>query len=89
MNQKDRERPSVENGRKRSSGQTGLIKESIFSDQAAELPIENLININTETRNMLDMIQTLDFDIFSIRNSTKENELITVITYIMHKHRLF
>ena len=38
---------------------------------------------------MLELVQTLDFDIFSIRKTTKENELLTTITYLLHKHKLF
>jgi len=34
-------------------------------------------------------VKEIEFDIFSVRASTMENELVTVITYIMHKENLF
>lgn len=50
------------------------------------MKIEDLIYLNTEANDMLNMITTTDFDIFTIRSATKENELLTTITYILHKH---
>jgi hypothetical protein len=38
---------------------------------------------------MLDMIETEDFNIFDVRRDTKENELITSITFLLHKNRIF
>jgi hypothetical protein len=46
---------SQNGGRKRISGTNpGLIKESIFSDQAAEMPIENLLSFNEEAKSMFE-----------------------------------
>jgi hypothetical protein len=38
---------------------------------------------------MMDKINTHDFDIFEVRKNTKENELITITTFLLHKHKIF
>ena len=48
--------------------------------------IEDLLQLNKDTTDMLNIIATTDFDIFTIRTATKENELLTTITYLLHKH---
>jgi hypothetical protein len=53
------------------------------------MPIENLINLDDKAKQALDLLQTTDFDIFQVKKATNENELITVTTFILHKHRLF
>ena len=53
------------------------------------MPIENLLKFESETKAMMEICHTADFDIFSVRKSTKENELITAVTYILHKHKIF
>lgn len=53
------------------------------------MPIEELLHLDDQTKHMLDLSSSTDFDIFSIRKWTKENELITITTYLLHKHRLF
>lgn len=53
------------------------------------MKIEDLLHLNPETSDMLNMITTTDFDIFTIRSATKENELLTTITYLLHKHQVF
>lgn len=58
-------------------------------DTAAEMPIEDLLQLNKTTKDMLLIMDTFDFDIFTIRKETKENELITTTTYLLHKHRIF
>ena len=34
-------------------------------------------------------IETLDFDIFEIKKETNSNELLTVTTFLLHKHKIF
>jgi hypothetical protein len=53
------------------------------------MPIESLLSFNDEAKSMFEQILTTDFDLFTIRKETKENELIAVTTYILHKHRIF
>lgn len=53
------------------------------------MPIENLLKFENETKAMMEICHTADFDIFSVRKSTKENEMITAVTYILHKHKIF
>ena len=37
----------------------------------------------------MEIIDSHDFNIFEVKRSTKENELITVTTYLLHKHNIF
>ena len=38
---------------------------------------------------MMETVDSHDFNIFEVKRSTKENELITIMTYILHKHNVF
>jgi hypothetical protein len=38
---------------------------------------------------MLEISNTIDFDIFQLRKTSKDNELVTLSTYLMHKHKYF
>lgn len=53
------------------------------------MPLENLINLNDEAKRQMEIIDTLDFNIFEVRDSTKKNELITVASFLFHKHRFY
>jgi hypothetical protein len=37
----------------------------------------------------MEIIDSHEFNIFEVKKHTKENELITVITYLLHKHHIF
>jgi hypothetical protein len=45
--------------------------------------------INDRTKEELQKVDQVEFDIFSVRKTTLENELVTVITYLMFKEDLF
>lgn len=53
------------------------------------MKIEDLLHLNNETHEMLNIISTTDFNIFKIRETTKENELLTSLTFLLHKHKCF
>eukprot|EP00347_Sterkiella_histriomuscorum_P000561 403375374 len=75
---------------KRISGASpGLIKDSIFTDKAAEQPLDNLINLTNEAKQQLNLIETQDFNIFEIKDLTRGHELITVSSFIFQKHKFF
>lgn len=57
--------------------------------QPTKVEITDLLQISPHTQAQLDRVEQLEFDIFAVRKSTLENELVTVITYILHKERLF
>lgn len=38
---------------------------------------------------MLELVQSVDFNIFTLKKATKDNELITITTFLLHKHKLF
>ena len=75
---------------KRISGTSpNLIHQSVFSEEAAELPLESLINLNEAAKDQMKKIETLDFDIFEVKKETNSNELLTVATFLLHKHKIF
>ena len=57
-----------------------------FEDQlhVAQKSIDELVKISDETRQELDKVRTVEFNIFSVRTSSSENELVTVIAFMMH-----
>ncbi len=61
----------------------------MFEDNAAEMPIEQLINLDDDTRTMLDLAHTNKFDVFQVKKSSNENELLLTETFILHKQKLF
>jgi hypothetical protein len=47
------------------------------------------LSISEPTQQELEKIETVEFNIFTVRKTTLENELVTVITYLLHKEQLF
>ena len=48
-----------------------------------------MLGIKGETRAEMRKIESLEFDIFKIRTDTNENELVTVISYMLAKENSF
>ena len=51
--------------------------------------IERYFDLNMEVKSELARVSSLDFDVFKIREQTKENELVTTISYILAKEGIF
>lgn len=51
--------------------------------------IDQILQINEQTQIELNRVDQVEFNIFNVRKSTMENELVTVITYLLHKEQLF
>lgn len=47
------------------------------------------MRITDETQKELDEIEKVEFNIFNLRKTTNENELVTSITYMLHKESIF
>ena len=54
-----------------------------------EKAVEKILQLNKDTQQELQKIQTVDFNIFKIKEYTNENELVTVICSIFAKEKLF
>jgi len=61
----------------------------LLAPQPSKLEVSELLQISSHTQAELNRVHLLEFDIFAVRKSTLENELVTVITYILHKEQLF
>ena len=51
--------------------------------------VEQILNLDPITITHLKKIETMDFDIFKIREQTKDNELVTIICHLMAKEEIF
>lgn len=51
--------------------------------------IEDTLNLNDDAKRELEKIEKLDFNIFDLRNYTQENELVTVVNYILARENIF
>ena len=47
------------------------------------------LNLNEQTVKILEQAQDFEFDIFKLHKETNGNEMITLATYLTHKHDLF
>jgi hypothetical protein len=45
--------------------------------------------LDSETKAQFDLVETENFDIFAVSASTKNNELLTVTTYLLNKEKIF
>jgi len=52
-------------------------------------PIDEILQLGDTTKQELKKVELIEFDIFAVRKSTMENELVTVITFMMHREKLF
>jgi hypothetical protein len=48
-----------------------------------------MLQITASMQEELDKISTVEFNIFTVRKTTLENELVTVATYLLHQEQLF
>jgi len=48
-----------------------------------------ILGLDKETQNHLKLIESREFDIFKIREFTKDNELVAVISYLLAKEKVF
>lgn len=51
--------------------------------------VEALLNLSGQTKAELGDIKKLDFNVFAVRESTNNNELVTVISYILAQQGIF
>lgn len=51
--------------------------------------MEQILNLDQMTVSHLRIIETVEFDIFKIKEYTKDNEMVTVISHLMAKEKIF
>lgn len=90
LKQFDSQSSSVSPNRKRGSkfGKS-LVSENIFRHDSATLPIDQLLKLNEGAKDELKQIEEFNFNIFTLRSATNENELLVGTTYLLHKNDLF
>ena len=55
----------------------------------SKIDIKKELNISSETLSLLDEVDKFEFNIFELNKQTNGNEMITLATYLIHKHNLF
>ena len=77
-----------------NSGGIGLI--ASYSGDQIILPdfvdikaIADTLNLTQASINELEKVESYNFNIFNLRESTKENELVTIVSHIMAKEKVF
>ncbi len=68
-----------------SEGQNTIEEDAIIDVEF----VEKYFNLDEGAIQELAKVSSLDFDIFRIQELTNQNELVTVISYIMGKENLF
>jgi hypothetical protein len=61
----------------------------VFFDHIDAEAVEKILNLDKKVVAELNKIQTIEFNIFNIKEDSKDNELVTVICHIMAKERIF
>ncbi len=51
--------------------------------------LENILDSNPTTIEELEKSQSIEFNIFKLQESSNENELISICSYLMRKHNFF
>jgi hypothetical protein len=51
--------------------------------------IKRYFDLNMEVKSELERVSSLDFDVFKIREQTKDNELVTTVSFILAKEGIF
>lgn len=54
-----------------------------------EMAVQQLLNLDEMTVSHLRIIETVDFNIFKIKEYTNDNEMVVVISHLMAKEKLF
>lgn len=62
---------------------------NLKSDKLDALAVSEMLQLNKESIEQLDLIETYDFNIFKMQQHTKNNELATVVCHILAKEDLF
>lgn len=80
---------------KNYQGKSG--SEPVITDQEQEkiekkisvVDIEDRLSLTPDISDMLDKVNTLDFDIFNFKELTNEREMFVLSSYLMNQHNLF
>ena len=51
--------------------------------------MQEILELNQDAVNMLSKIESYNFNIFQLKESTKNNPLVTVVSHIMAKEKIF
>ena len=51
--------------------------------------LQNKMNITQKTRTMFEKVDNLDFNVFELKEESKDNELVTLAILLFEKHDLF
>ena len=51
--------------------------------------IADILSLNQASINELDKVESYTFNIFNLRESTNENELVTIVSHIMAREKVF
>lgn len=62
---------------------------NLKSDKLDTESVSKILKLNDESKEELKLVDTYDFNIFNLREFTKDNELATTVCYIMAKEELF
>ena len=62
---------------------------NLKSDKLDTESVSKISKLNDESKEELKLVDTYDFNIFNLREFTKDNELATTVCYIMAKEELF
>jgi len=58
-------------------------------DSISPEAVVKILRLQTPVVNYLNKLETTEFDIFKVRELTEENELVTVISYLLAKEKIF
>lgn len=51
--------------------------------------IADILSLNQASLNELEKVESYTFNIFNLRESTKENELVSIVSHIMAREKVF
>jgi hypothetical protein len=66
-----------------------LMKLNIKDDKLNTDAVCKILQLSEPIIGEMNIIHTYDFDIFKVRDLTKNNELVTVVSYIMARESIF
>lgn len=75
---------------------TTLLSKDIMAGQAMmtfkmidDKVVEEILQIDNDTKQEIKKLESLDFDIFKVQESSKENELVVILSYMFARENLF
>lgn len=71
---------------KRDSNDSGTVVMIIGSQNKS---LESLLNLNFSFTKIMEKLDTLEFDIFDLKEKTNDKELTTLTSLLLHKHSLY